>query len=202
MEYIKSNKEYSALSRKIILTFLFALATGYAAQLRIPLPWTPVPITLQTFVVLLAGISLGAMWGGASQLLYILCGAFGVPLFSGMEGGLSVLWGPRGGYLLGFILTAFVVGRIFADTGCSVRPECRPKPWRRGMYRGVQVIITYIVLIYGLGCAHLAFCLYLSTGAWPALGAVIKMGMLPFLIGDFLKITGAVWLGNMIYSPR
>jgi biotin transport system substrate-specific component len=183
MEFVKRRSTYIAISRKIILTFLFALTTGYAAQLRIPLPWTPVPITLQTFVVLLAGISLGAMWGGASQLLYVLCGAFGVPFFSGMEGGLCVLWGPRGGYLLGFILTAFVVGRI-----CE--------KWQNALF--LKTLLAYVVLIYGLGCAHLSLCICLSAGAWPALWAVLQMGMFPFIIGDFIKIVGAVWVGNII----
>lgn len=181
MECTKVNYDYASLARNVILSFLFALATGYAAQLRILLPWTPVPITLQTFVVLLAGISLGAAWGGVSQLAYVLCGAFGVPFFSGMDGGLAVLWGPRGGYLLGFVLTAFVVGRIFTK--------------RHG--RLLKTLLAYILLIYGLGCAHLAVFLYLSTGSWPALVAILKMGMLPFLIGDFVKIAAAVWIGSI-----
>lgn len=181
MEYARKHILYSTLVRKILLTLFFALATGYAAQVRIPLPWTPVPITLQTFFVLLAGMTLGASWGGASQLLYVLCGALGVPFFSGLEGGLSVLCGARGGYLLGFILTAFVVGRIS----------------KARVSKGILLLKTlaaYTVFIYGLGCAQLALFLYYSTGVCPSLGAILSMGMLPFLIGDFLKIVGAVWL--------
>ena len=88
----------------------FALLTVLAAQARIPLPWTPVPVTLQTFTVLLAGAVLGARLGGLSQALYLAAGLAGVPVFAGWTGGAGHLIGPTGGYLAGFVLAPLVVG--------------------------------------------------------------------------------------------
>jgi len=103
----------SAWPYKLLLSGCAALATAYAAQVTFFLPWTPVPIALHPLVVLLAGVLLGKWWGALSQALYVGCGMCGVPFFSGMQGGLGVLIGPRGGYLMGFILTSFVVGAVF-----------------------------------------------------------------------------------------
>ena len=97
---------------KVVLAFFMACITGLMAQVIIPLPWTPVPVTAQTFAVLMAGVVLGRWWGGISQVMYLAVGLLGVPWFAGLTGGYAVLLGATGGYFLGFILTAFVMGYV------------------------------------------------------------------------------------------
>jgi biotin transport system substrate-specific component len=163
-------------AKKLILASLFALATSYAAQLKIFLPWTPVPITFQTFVVLASGISLGCWYGGLSQILYVCCGAAGLPLFAGMEGGfVKIILGPRGGYLLGFILASFFVGRLVKKTDSFLKIF-------------TKLCIANFGIIYGFGCTQLAFWLYAVKGVFPSLMTVLYMGALPFIFGGLVKI--------------
>mgnify|MGYP001772773185 CR=1 FL=1 len=96
---------------KGLLAFSFTILLALLSQIRIPLTFTPVPLTLQTFGVLLIGYYLGARLGILSILLYLLLGALGFPLFSGVKGGILVLSGPTGGYLLGFLAGVYLVGK-------------------------------------------------------------------------------------------
>ncbi|MFN3406233.1 MAG: biotin transporter BioY [Caldimicrobium sp.] len=96
---------------KILFAFSFALLLGLLSQIRIPLPFTPVPLTLQTLGVLIIGYYLGSKLGALTIMLYLLLGASGIPFFSGVKGGLLVLSGPTGGYLFGFIAGAYLVGK-------------------------------------------------------------------------------------------
>lgn len=162
---------------KFVCASLIALATGYAAQLRIPLPWTPVPITMQTFIVLLSGFVLGRWWGALSQLLYVSVGVIGFPFFSGMQGGLWVLFGPRGGYLIGFVVISFLVG--------SVKNSLREKSFWGCV---VWLSMLYFPVMYGLGCAQLGVWLWLVKGSAPGLYPLLTMGAIPFIPGDVLKI--------------
>ncbi|MCH7819743.1 MAG: biotin transporter BioY, partial [Candidatus Marinimicrobia bacterium] len=90
--------------RTVVLVGGFALLTALGALIRIPLPFTPIPITLQTFFVLLAGAMLGSKRGTLSQMVYVFAGAAGIPIFAGMSSGLALLAGPTGGFLAGFLL--------------------------------------------------------------------------------------------------
>ncbi|HET8738550.1 MAG TPA: biotin transporter BioY, partial [Acidimicrobiia bacterium] len=94
----------------VLLVVAAAALTALAAQWRIYLPFTPVPITGQTFAVLLTGAALGWKLGAAGQMLYVAAGALGAPVFSDASGGMEVLTGATGGYLIGFILAAGLVG--------------------------------------------------------------------------------------------
>ena len=96
---------------KIAYAFLMACFTGLAAQIVIPLSWTPVPITLQGFAVMSAGILLGRKYGALSMILYALLGIV-IPWYGGMTGGLSVLMGSTCGYFIGFIICAYFVGSV------------------------------------------------------------------------------------------
>ena len=165
------------IARKLLIASVVALATGYAAQLRIPLPWTPVPITLQTFVVLSSGLLLGRWWGSFSQLLYVLIGVLGIPFFSGMQGGLGVILGPRGGYLLGFIITSFVVGHVVEKYQLQ-----------KFLHLSLALILISTVCIYGLGCLQLGLWLWLVKGTPSSLYNILMMGMIPFIPGDLIKI--------------
>lgn len=147
----------------------FALLTAAAAQVRITLPFTPVPVTGQTFAVLLAGASLGATAGSASQLLYVLMGAVGLPFYSGGESGWEVVQGTTGGYLVGFIVAAWVVGYL---------AERRQD---RTVASAVPAFLTGSVVIYLFGVPWLANVL--DIGWTEAAG----LGLTPFVIGDLVK---------------
>ena len=163
----------SSVLRKVLGVGLFVLLTSLGAFVRIPLPWTPVPITLQTFFVVLSGLILGGTLGIVSEVSYLAIGALGLPLFAGALGGLAVLAGPTGGYLMAFPIAAWVVGRI----GCREKTS-----WLRAFV----ALIAGTIVIYLLGVSQLTFVLHTS---W-AKG--FQLGALPFLPGDALKIVAAL----------
>lgn len=172
-------------THRLLLSSVFALATALAAMVKIFLPWTPIPITLQTFVVLAAGIMLGRWWGALSQVLYVGSGAAGLPIFAGMAGGIGSLVGPTGGYLVGFIVTAFVVGVV-----------CEKQRSRGFAFVPTFLSLTaiYIVLIYGVGVAHLGWWTSQVQGSWPSIGSLLMLGVVPFLVGDAIKLVLATLL--------
>ncbi|MBU0567586.1 biotin transporter BioY [bacterium] len=176
---------------KIALAFGMACATGILAQARIPLFWTPVPITGQTFAVLLAGVLLGRYWGGISQAMYVAIGAAGVPWFNGFSGGLTVLAGPTGGYLIGFILAALFLGH-FTDKYIKARS-----------FFSIFSLMLFanFILIYILGLFQLSFWFYLAKGASPTLWELLMAGAIPFIAGDTLKIIAAATLAHLI-TPK
>ncbi len=154
-----------------ILVVLGSLTMAGMAQLAIPLPFTPVPITGQTLGLLLVGASLGSRRGAASVVLYLAQGAAGLPFFAGGVGGLHVLLGPGGGYLIGFVPAAFCVG-LLAERGYDRR-------------------FLSAVLVFGLG----ELIVYLHGVPWLALfvGAdkALAAGFWPFLPGAVVKAAAA-----------
>lgn len=148
----------------------FALLTAGAAQIRIPLWFTPVPVTGQTLAVLLSGAALGSVAGGASQLLYLGLGAVGLPFFAGGESGWQVVTGATGGYLLGFVVAAVVIGHL---------AERRQD---RAIVSAIPAFLTGSTIIYLCGVPWLARALDTS---WHH---AVELGVTPFLIGDLLKI--------------
>jgi biotin transport system substrate-specific component len=155
----------------------FVIMTALGAHVRIPLPFTPVPITLQTFFVHLAGATLGPTLGPVSQAAYLLVGAAGLPVFAGGASGLAyLLRGATAGYLIGFIVaTAFV--------GWLVRRRQDP-----GILWILLSMATGSLVVYACGVSWLAWSLKLS------LASAIAKGMLPFLLGDVLKTCTAAGL--------
>lgn len=144
----------------------FALLTALSAFVRVPLPFTPVPLTLQTLAVLCSAGFLGRR-AAASQALYLAVGAAGLPVFQGAAGGIGHLLGPTGGYLLGFVAAAFIVGGMLEG--------------RRGGGAAIGAMALGALLILVAGSAWLAALLKLD-----ALGAM-QMGAFPFLAGDLAK---------------
>lgn len=175
-------------ANKITLALGMACATGLLAQIRVPLPWTPVPVTGQTFAVLLSGVILGRWWGGISQVAYVAVGVAGIPWFSGASGGLSALAGPTGGYLFGFILAALFIG-YFTDK--YVRARNFPSLL-------VLMFFANFILIHGLGLLQLGFWLGLTKGTSPAFWDLFLMGTVPFIVGDITKIVAAAALSSSI----
>ncbi len=160
-------------SRDLAVCALFAAITAVSAQLSITLPWiTSVPFTLQVFAVILTGLVLGASRGFVSQLLYLLLGAVGLPVFAQLRGGLSVLVGPTAGYLWAFPLAALVAGWV---TGGRQRPQI--SGWRLAA-GGLLALVP----VYALGAWWLA-----ASGAVPGLGRAFQVGVLPFVVPDAVK---------------
>lgn len=148
-------------------TALFALLTGVSAHVRIPLPFTPVPVTMQTFTVLLAGIVLGPSLGAASQALYIMLGAAGLPLFAGGATGLAYLGGPTSGYLMGFVAAAAFVGYIAK--------------------RSQKPLALALAVTTGMGLVYLFGAAWLAWGIGIGLHRAVALGVVPFLAGDAVK---------------
>jgi len=157
--------------RDLLLIVGGSLLVAAMAQVRIPLPFSPVPITGQTFAVLLVGASLGARRGAAGLSLYVAEGIFGLPVYAGGTGGYSVFLGPTGGYLIGFIFAAYFVGRL-AETG-------RDRRWQSALL----VFLAGEVIIYMFGLPWLS--LYVG------IQKVLVAGLFPFLPGDLLKLAAA-----------
>ncbi len=138
------------------------------ARVAIPLPFSPVPITGQTFAVLLVGALLGSRRGGLAVILYLLEGIAGLPFFAGGSGGLTRLAGPTGGYLIGFIVAAFAVG-FLTERG-----------WDRRVWSTVLAMLAGNTIIYAFGLPWL--------GHFVGLRNVLSLGLLPFIPGDLFKL--------------
>ena len=151
-------------------TFLIiaaSLFTGLAAQVAFRLPWTPVPITGQTFAVLLSGALLGPRRGFVAQMLYLAEGGVGLPMFAGGASGVAALAGPTGGYLMAFPFAAAITGWL-ASRG-----------WDRRFATTMLAMLIGSSVIFLLGAIGLARFVPAS--------AVLSSGVLPFLPGDVIK---------------
>jgi biotin transport system substrate-specific component len=154
----------------VALILAGALLVALAAHIRIPLPFTPVPITGQTFAVLLVGATLGAARGAASLGLYVMLGAAGLPFYAGGQAGWKVVQGPSGGYLIGFVAAAWLTGYL-AERG-----------WDRRLRSALGAMLTGSVAIYLIGLPWLSWSL--GTG----LSKTLELGLYPFVPGDILKL--------------
>jgi biotin transport system substrate-specific component len=166
-----------SLPRKLALALGVAVLTGLLAQLRFQLPWSPVPLTGQTFGALLAGVALGTWWGGISMALYAGLGAAGVPWFQGWSGGWAYMAGPTGGYIIGFILAALFLG-YFTDKFVRSRSF--------SVMLGLMLFANF-VLIYGPGLLQFNLWLTNVKGTPVDFGQLLKMGAIPFIAGDITK---------------
>lgn len=154
--------------KKAALFSGLVVALAATAFIRIPLPFTPVPLTLQTLVVLLAGGFLGARNGALAAITYIALGTVGFPVFAGQMGGLSGLAGPTGGYLAGFVVAAFFMGWAL------------PKVQGRFIAQFALFAAGSLIILV-LGAVHLS--LFLNVG----IKAAIMTGIVPFMALDLLK---------------
>jgi biotin transport system substrate-specific component len=158
----------SGLLREVLLILTGSLLIAAAAQIKIPLPFSPVPITGQTFAVLLLAALYGSKRGLATVITYLALGVAGMPIFAGAVSGIAPLIGPTGGYLVGFLAAAYLVG-LLSERGWD------RKPWSTA----VSMVIGNAI-IYALGVLWLAYYV-----GW---GNVLSTGVLPFLPGDIIKI--------------
>jgi len=158
----------------MILVALFAAITAVLALLpAIPLPFSPVPITFQVLGVFLAGAILGPRLGFLSQLVYLLLGSIGLPVFAGGSAGFSVILGPTGGYLIGFPIAAFLCG-LLIQYGDQKKLE--PK------FASILALFAGILAIYVIGTLQLSMVLNMS------LSKAFLVGSLPYIPLDILKI--------------
>lgn len=165
---------------------LFAALTAVGAQIAIPLPL--VPITLQVVMTLLAGAVLGKRVGFISQAVYVLMGAVGLPVFAARQGGVAILFGPSGGYLIGFIFAAWVVGWLFEQ---ERKMKGRPR-WLREIIK-VAALIVGLIVIYIPGVAVLS----LHVGS---LRTAFTVGVITFLPGDLLKCAVAWFIARGLHA--
>ncbi|EAR24358.1 bioY family protein [marine actinobacterium PHSC20C1] len=162
------------VASNVVFITLGAALTAIAAQYLVPL--YPVPVTAQTLAVMLVGMSLGAVRGALSMLLYISLGALGLPVFSNLSGGLDVLSGPSGGYIVGYVASAWVVG-IMAE-----------RHWDRTFWRAIAsgAIATLFTFAFGILGLSLTFQ---RMGADNDIGKLFEVGVAPLLVGAAIKVT-------------
>lgn len=160
--------------RQMTLISLFAALTAVGAFISIPL--YPVPLTLQTLFTLLAAMTLGSVMGASSQIIYVLLGIIGLPVFAGFKAGIGILFGPTGGFLFGFIISAYVIGKII---------EAKKE---RNFFYYLLAGLSGMVIIYITGITQLS----LVTGI--GIKRALLIGALPFLPGDILKIIAASFI--------
>lgn len=179
-----------SILRNAALVVGYAAFIGLFAQISVHLSFTPVPLTGQTFAVLIGAASLGWARAGAGSLLYALAGAAGVPWFAGGTGGVQLVSSPSFGYIVGFIVCSVAVGML-AKAGLDRK------------FVGTAVIMVLgNAVIYAFGVTWLASSVHVS------LATAVSLGMTPFLIGDLIKLAiaavllPATWLGVSKFTNR
>jgi len=180
-----------SVPKKLALAVSIACLTGLVAQIRVLLPWSPVPVTGQTFAVLLAAVLLGRWWGGISMAIYGGLGAAGLPWFSGWSGGVGYLAGPTGGYIIGFILAALFLGH-FTDKYIRSRSFLS--------MLGLMLFANF-VLIYVPGLLQLGLWVNLVRGEPVTLATLLGMGAVPFIAGDVTKAVMAAAIARGV-TPK
>ena len=167
---------------QMILVSLFAALTAAGAFVSIPIGL--VPISLQNLFTFLSGMVLGSRLGTFSQLIYILLGVVGLPVFSGFRGGLGVLLGPTGGFLTGFVISACIIGKLIEKID-----DAR-------IWSYFVIGLLGIIIIYACGVTQLLIVTEIGFKE-----AVI-VGVVPFLPGDLLKLIIASFLAVRIVSVK
>ena len=174
-----------SLVNKLSLAFMMAAITGLMAQVRIYLPFSPVPVTGQVLAVLLSGVICGGVFGSISQMIYIGLGIAGIPWFAVTSHNCGyLLASPTFGYLIGFIVAPLIIGR-YTDRYIAART----------LFSQIKLMMSAVVIIYIFGAAYLALILKLTI--WQAL----IQGVIPFIIFDVVKATLAA-LASSAILPR
>jgi len=177
--------------KRAMLVPVFAAMTVVGAYIVIPLPWSPVPIVLQNFFILLSGLVLGGARGAASSGLYILLGVFGLPVFAGGKGGVAVFAGPTAGYLLSYPLAALTAGLLASSNPRVHAGSGKRTNWRR-FARDFAAALAGVAVVYAVGFPWLKLRLGLP---W---GKALAAGLLPFIAGDVFKAAAAAILGAQV----
>ena len=166
-------------TKQMVLIALMTAVTCVLGPLSIPLPFSPVPISLTNFAIFLAIFILGMKNGTISFIIYLLLGAVGVPVFSSFRGGLQVLAGPTGGYLIGFIFLALIMGFALDHFDRKLVP-------------------TIIGMIIGMAICYIFGTAWLAGQLGMSFVAALGVGVIPYLPGDTAKIIIAIIAGPQI----
>ncbi len=178
------------IAEKILISAFFAIAVAVSAQVRIPLPWTPVPITAQTIAVFTGAVILGRYWGGISFLIYIVLGMAGLPVFTGLKSGVAALLGPTGGYLIGFAMSAFLIGHLTDKYAVARKP----------LNLLIIMLISNFAFVHLIGMIQLYFWMDIAAGKHFGLMELFLAGSFPFIAGDIAKIIIAAFIASSL-SP-
>jgi len=177
----RASSQANQSAGRIAAVLFVTVLTAIAAQISVPLPFTPVPFTFQPMIVLLGGVALGARRGLASQVLYLALGIAGLPVFAAsptLPAGAARLFGPTGGYLMSYPFAAFVAG-WFAERGFD--------------RRYITVVLAMgagLVVVFACGVAWFGFVVQPSLG----IGSALAAGVVPFIVPDLLKLLLAAWV--------
>ncbi len=167
-------KTHINLLYNLTLVIGASLLVAVSAQIAVPLPFTPVPMTAQTLAVLLLGAVLGSVRGTLAMLTYLAEGAVGLPVFAGGKAGLAWLAGPTGGYLIGFVVAAFVPGFL------------AERKWDRNIFSSFLAMLIGNVIIFAFGL--------LVLQSYVGMDKVLALGFYPFILGDMVKLALATIL--------
>ena len=173
------NSQSGSRTFNMVLTAMFAALIAVASWISVPLPFTPVPINLATLAVSLTGALLGYKYGTFSVLVYLLLGAFGVPVFAGFTGGMGIITGSTGGYIVGFLLGAMIMWLLE-----TVLPN--------GTVTGILSMLAGLLVCYALGTLWFMWVFTKNSGP-VSLMTVLGWCVIPFIIPDLIKIALA-WL--------
>lgn len=166
--------------KEMTLSALFAAFTAICAQISIPIPFSPVPLTLSLFAVFMSAVILGPKYGSLSQVIYVLLGTCGAPVFAGFMGGFGVVAGFKGGYILSYPVIALVIGLILKK---------KPVVSRMDM---IGAMVIGLILCYTMGATWLGFVLKKTVAE------SITLGVAPFLPLDILKIVLVSVIGYQV----
>ena len=165
--------------RKMVFISLFTALIAIGGYISFPIPFSPIPIVLSDFFLMLAGLCLGASGGAASMGLFLFLGAIGIPVFTGGKAGLAVFIGPTGGFLLGYLIGVYVLGLVSEKN----------KP---SFLKDLIGLIAANLVIFGFGVPWLKLLLKLT---W---GKALTLGLMPFVIGNIVKTIAALALIQVI----
>ena len=162
---------------------IFTALTAIGAFISLPIG--PVPITLQSFFVILSGLLLGSKKALLSQISYILLGLAGLPIFAGFSGGFQYVFKPSFGFLLGFAAAAYIVGKIAENYKTSVKTI-------------TLSVIAGTIVVYAIGLPYMYYVLNIMLSSNLSIMKILELGMLLFIPGDILKAIIAVIIGRKL----
>ena len=172
---IITKRKIQSNSYKVLIAFLFTILLALSSKISVP--FYPIPMTMQTFVVLFTGVSLGARYGFIALSFYILEGALGLPVFSGTPAkgiGIAYLFGPTGGYIFGFAFSALLAGILFSNKNYFIDNK--------------NFLITFLKLIISLTPTYIIGLIWLGTIiGWNK--PILELGFYPFLLGEIFKVS-------------
>lgn len=172
---IITKRKIQSNSYKVLIAFLFTILLALSSKISVP--FYPVPMTMQTFVVLFTGVSLGARYGFIALSFYILEGALGLPVFSGTPAkgiGIAYLFGPTGGYIFGFAFSALLAGILFSNKNYFIDNK--------------NFLITFLKLIISLTPTYIIGLIWLGTIiGWNK--PILELGFYPFLLSEIFKVS-------------